>query len=274
MTVRVQRLSPDYLVVGIPNTVSITFDDSDETMISNITGDPVTGNWVAYSLYDDNGKVLTAVDQMSATWSASTRTASYTIPAADLVGVSYSSNYRGYWEIYAENPVPGPPGVLQLAFDVDTLIVRARPYAPLTTADLQRRNSELIGDYALPSGRTSWHDYIDEAFAQLVSRLTATGVGVHEIASWHGFREYVARCAEYMIARDLMVTRSGATKWRELWEVLGGAADDPRSVEWAWAQLGYRIDRNQDGIPDTDAKAESKPGSYYQTTSDSGWRGF
>jgi hypothetical protein len=268
MTIRVQRLSPDYIVKGIQHTATLTIDDSDEAVITALGGT----NVIKYSLYDADGAAVTGVSALTATWTAGSKTASRVIDDSSLSSLTYSDDYHAVWQFYGVDG-DGATSVL-IQIDVDTMIVRARPFAPLTTADLQRRNSELIGDYALPSGRTSWHDYIDEAFAQLVSRLLATGVGVHEITSWHGFREYVARLAEYMIARDLMVTRSGATKWMELWEVLGGPADDPRSAEWAWSQLGYRIDRDQDGVPDTDAKAESKPGSYYQTTSDSGWRGF
>lgn len=267
MTIRVQRLSPDYVVKGLPHTATLTIDDSDEAVIAGLGG----VNLIKYSLYDADGTVVTGVSALTATWDAESKTATRSVDASLLSAMSYSDDYHAVWAFYGHNGVADAIGI---QIDVDTMIVRARPLAPITTADLQRRNSELIGDYALPSGRTSWHDYIDEAFAQLVSRLLATGVGVHEITSWHGFREYVARSAEYMIARDLMVTRSGATKWATLWEVLGGPADDPRSVEWAWSQLGYRIDRDQDGVPDTDANAESKPGSYYQTTSDSGWRGF
>lgn len=259
MTIRVQRRQPIFLQKGIDNLITIQFEDDGE-----IETNPVAVP--KFTLYDSDG---TSVKTGAMTLTAETLTVTYTLAFEDIADEDYSSDYRITIDLYDHtNSDP------EFTFDFEAIICRRAPRPPLTVQDLQNRISALYGDWELPEGKTTFEPYIDEAMNGLVARMFATGILVHQVTSWYGFREYLARKTEEGIAKDLMLTRSGSTKWLELWTALGGPADDPRSCEWAWAQLGYRIDRDQDGTPDTDAASESRPGDFYQTTNDDGWRGF
>jgi hypothetical protein len=157
--------------------------------------------------------------------------------------------------------------------DREVIVCRRAPRCPIGPSDLERRLSATRGDWELPAGKT-WSSYIDEAWDGTVARVIASGIGAHKIVSWYGLREYVLRSTEAGIARDLMTTRSGATKWAVLFDGLMAPADDPRSCEWAWSKSGFRTDRDQNGIPDAGSESESKPGSFQQSTDEPGWRGF
>lgn len=257
MALTAANAGPDFLEKGIAQTVTITIEENGQIKV------PSAGT---YTLLDSTGAAVTGLDAVAVT-SLTGGVVTYDIVAGALSSESFSDEYKSVWSLTID-------GVAK-PFDTEALIVRRKPRSPLDVTGLRKRMSELDGDYNLPDGKTSWQDYIDTAFGDTVARLMAAGVSVHEITSWYGTVAYVYRMTLIGIAMDLMMTRSGATKWLTLWEVVGGPPDDPRSSEFAWNTLTrFRMDRDQDGIPDVDGASEGRPGSFVEDATESTWRGW
>lgn len=257
MSLIAANTGPDFLEKGIAQTVTITIEDGGQIKV------PTVGT---YTLLDSTGTAVSGLDGVSAT-SLAGGLVTYDLGTGALSSEAFSDEYKSVWSLTID-------GVVK-PFDVEALIVRRKPRSPLSLTSLRKRMSELEGDYNLPDGKTSWQDYIDTAFDDTVARLMAAGVSVHEITSWYGTLAYVYRVTLMGVSMDLMSTRSGASKWLTLWEVMGGPVEDPRSAEFAWTTLTrFRMDRDQDGIPDVDGASEGKPGSFVESANEAEWRGF
>ena len=261
MSIVVRRPRPDFLGY-VAQTVSITVE-RDGVVLTPTAG--------TYTLSNAAGASVTGLAAAAATTLGGSTSATFDIPAGTLVdGVGAvldpSDLYTSSWSLTIDGAVK--------TYQREAFICLLTVQAPITDDDLIRRCSALKGDYELPDGVTSWQDYIDEAFDQMIARLLAESVHPNQITSWYAFREVCARMAEAAIARDLMVTRSGSTRWLELYTGLMATEEDPRSIEWAWAHKGYRLDRDGDGKPDSTGADESRPGNYWNNASEGGSRGF
>ncbi|KKM72905.1 hypothetical protein LCGC14_1415920, partial [marine sediment metagenome] len=158
-------------------------------------------------------------------------------------------------------------------YEVEALICNLVPYATFTRNGLERSLSELRGDYNIPDGKNP-QDWIDEAFDDMITGGLARGVQMHQVTSWYAWRPLLKRMTMFNAAQDIMMTRSGASKWERLYTDLGADDTNPLSIMSAWAMLAYRMDRDQDGTPDTDGASEGRPGSFVEDATASEWRGF
>jgi len=253
---------PDY-IVAVPGTLGTGTIAAVLSIVVQSADANAVPSAATYQLIDPTGEVYYAALGIESPTIAADGTVSVTIAVSMAAAVAYSDDYTSRWSLTIDGVV--------YVFEREALLVRTLPYCPVAVADLQRRMSELIDtSYVLPAGRSTLQSYIDEAWDQTIARALSAGVHVHLIASWYAWREYVARVAELVIARDFMTSRP-ESRWSTLWEVLGGPADDPRSAEWAWAKLTYRVDRDQDGGPDD---IESRPGVDREDPSAPAWRGW
>lgn len=256
MPYTVRQRQPAYHPKGLARTAVIEVD---------LDGAPVSAPSAAtYTLRDAAGTAVTGLSAAVAT--PAVGGASIAIGASVLDNESYSSDYTETWALTMG-------GVVYL-FDRVAVICRVPPIAPLTVADLQRAHPDLVGDWLLPSGLTSWQPFIDEAFDELIARLLEHGTGPHLIASWSVVRRVLKRMALLEIATHLAMSRDGSTRWADLAAVLGASADEPRSVEAAWASLFVRLDRDENGAVDTDDDLQSRPGVYAAAVASPAGRGF
>lgn len=254
MSLVVQNRQPDFLDKGAAQTVSILIQEN------GVEKTPSAGT---YTLVDADGTAVTGLSAQAAT--TLTPTVTFDIGAALLDSESFSSEYKSRWALTID-------GVVR-TYEIEALICNLVPYASFTRNDLERSLSELRGDYNIPDGKNP-QDWIDEAFDEMIAGGLARGVSMHQVTSWYAWRPLLKRMSMFNAAQDLMVTRSGASKWERLYTDLGDVAENPLSVMAAWGTLAYRMDRDEDGTPDTDGASEGKPGSFVEDASAPVWRGF
>lgn len=258
---RVNRQSGPYFIrfqtsVAQTQTLSITLEEGGVVLV------PTVGT---FSLYDSTGTVVAALDGEAATSLGGTTSATYALSSADLAGLTVGPGYFVQWALTIAGSVE--------LYEAEAILARNLPLCPITDADLDARLSAIGDGYELPANKAV-QDYVDEAWRVVIARTLTQGVPIYLVTSMYSFREITARLAEYGFARDQMTTRSGATKWLQLYQDLGGLADNPLSVEYVWAQMGYRVDRDSNGVADTDGASETRPGVFYAGGPDSPGRGF
>ena len=255
MSIVVRKARPDFLV-DAAQTVSIVLERAGVVLT------PTVGT---YTLLDATGTAVTGLSGVTATTLGGTTSATYNISASALDSVDPSDRYTSQWALTVDGAVN--------TYRREAFIVSVSFFPPITEDDLVARLSDLDGDYELPTNK-NWQDYIDEADLVIIARMLAEGIAPQELTSWYAFRETYCRYTEAGIAKDLRLTRSGSTRWAAFYDELMGPVEDPRSIEWAWAHKGYRLDRDGDGVPDATGADESRPGNYWNNASEGGSRGF
>ena len=253
---RVQKSQrPDFLT-NSAETVSITLEEAGVVVV------PSAGT---YTLRDAAGTAVTGLDGVSATTLGGTSTMTYNIPDGTLTDVVLGNRYTSRFLLTI--------GGNDFPYEREAFLVRVPFTPPITDDDLIGRLSDLYGDDELPTDKPSWQPYIEEADRVIIARMLAEAIQPGEITSWYAFREVYMRYTLGGIAFDLRVGRSGSSMWKDLYDELYGPVEDPKSIEWAWANKGYRLDTDGDGTPDADGASEAKPGGYWNN-SDGGGRGF
>ena len=220
-----------------------------------------------YTLLDSTGTAVTGLDAVAATLEDDGEF-TYQITAALISGEGFSDEYTSVWSVSLGGSVVHES-------DIEALIVRRKPLCPYTDNDLREAHPELFANPdMLPSGWPSWQTPIDKVWRAAISRGLSAGVHVHEVKSWYAWYEYIERKALQSIAFVLMTLRTGATKWQLIWESTSLTEEDPRSAEFAWKQITFRTDVNQDGTVDTTGESESRPGVHRATSDTEAGRGF
>lgn len=244
MPLTVRQRQPSYLQQGIAQVLALEVEQN---------GQPIgVPSALTYTLIDSDGVVVTGLDAATATPAAGGGTYSMSNTALDAVALGDS--YTEQWGVTLAGQVYT---VRRLA-----IVCLVAPLCPFTVTDLVAALPEIADADLKPTGWATLQDPIDEAWSEVQGRLAEYGQPVHKTVAWDRYRRVVKRTAVMAIAEALAMTRQGPSRWAELADILGGTADDPRSLEAAWLKAVTRLDRDDDGAPDTDADSEIRPGVY------------
>ena len=130
--------------------------------------------------------------------------ASCSFTAAELAAESYSDSWRFEWALVL------PDGITH-AFRTDGALVHRRLYPVVTDADLLRSHTDL--SRRRPPTETSYQDYLDEAWAQVESRLVNMGRRPWLIMSPSALRESHLALTLALIFRDFATGGSTSAEW-------------------------------------------------------------
>ncbi len=194
---------------------------------------PTTGDTV--SIYRPDGSLL-----VTATITKVSNVATYPLLASTMSAESYGENWVVEWALTM------PDGVVH-TFRRDMALCRRSLYPVVTDADLVRRHNDLAE--LRPSTLTSYQDYLDEAWVEMLHRLRQGGSLAQLICSPEDLRYvHLYRTLE-LIFRDFMVTAAADSKWATLAQ---SYADQGKA---AWGQLAVKYDTNEDGVMDSNRRA-------------------
>lgn len=227
-----RNLAPDFLEQGRDNTIAMELQEDGATLV------PSAGS-------------LTVKDGAGATVATPAVTivsgiATATVTTADLAGETFASDWTEVWELTLSGVVT--------RFLRPAIHCLQEPYPSIGEPDLEAVHSDLFRANALPSGRTSWQDYISEAWRDLISRLMATPYPPHTIVDSFRLRPYLIATSLERVSRDLLTVEGGNGKWTLLNERY------MEQAEVEWERLGYRVDRDEDGVIDSSDETMAAPG--------------
>lgn len=202
-------IGPDELEREIANTISCPVYRSGALVA------PSSGT---VSVYNPAG--VAVVDAAAVTVTGSIAT--YTITAGTLTNYGYDTGWRIEWNLT----------ISAAAFNArnDAVLVYRCLWPVITDLDIQRFHTDL--PRRLPSGESSYQDYIDEAWAQIKSRLVTQGVRPHLILSPSALRSAHLYLTLALVFGDFATGGSQSAE--------GEARTDYRALyEAEWARLTF-----------------------------------
>lgn len=131
-------------------------------------------------------------------------------------------------------------------FRNDASLVRRTLYPVVTDADLLRRHSDLTA--LLAAGTTSYQDYLDEAWATIVNRVTAQGRRPYLVIQPSALRDVHLALTLQLIFVDFQTSAGEGGRWQALAEHYGRMYTD------AWAQLRFSYDEADENRVDVNSK--------------------
>lgn len=225
---------PDFLQRGRDNRVSLPV---------YLNGALVAPNSATFTLLGPAG--ATVVATAAATISGSIAT--YTILAASLPST------LDYGEGYVERWVLTLPDSTIRTVDREACVAKVNLYPVITDADLQ----EFYPDIATLRGSqlTSFQTFIDGAWKLIVSRMMGQGVIPYLVKSPEAFR-----------ASHINLTFAHIFQWAAKNQVNRGnynelAEKHKAAYEAEWAQINFKLDRDQDGLIDDPYRRENPRGA-------------
>jgi len=224
--------APDFLEQGRDNTISMELQEDGATLTpsaGSLTVKDGAGATISTPAVSFVGGIATA-----------------TVTTADLAGKAFASNWTEVWELTLS-------GVVK-RFLRPAIHCLQEPYNPVGESDLEAVHSDLFRANALPVGRTSWQDYSDEAFLDFISFTMSTPFPPHTIVDWFRVRPYLVTTSLERVSRDLLTVEGGNGKWTLLNEMYREKA--PIELR----RLGYRTDRDEDGLIDSTDETMASPG--------------
>ena len=135
---------------------------------------------------------------------------------------------------------------VQNVFRNDAALVRRALYPVVTDADLFRRHSDLPS--LLATGTTSYQDYLDEAWATIVNRITAQGRRPYLIIQPSAMRDVHLALTLQLIFLDFQTSAGDGGRWQALAEHYG------RQYTEAWGQLRFTYDESDENKVDPSSK--------------------
>jgi len=194
------------------------------------------------TVYNASGTAI--VDAASVTVSGSV--AEYTITAATVASESFGDGWAVEWALTLAS--------LPVNFRTDAALVRRQLFPSITDADLFRRLPSLDPSGNAPiTSSANYQDRLDESWDMIVRRLLAEGVLPWVVTDAAAFREAHITLALSLILRDLAVRTEGSGYYAE------EAREYRQEYEKAWRGARYRVDRNDDGIPDDLDRSSTAP---------------
>lgn len=165
--------------------------------------------------------------------------ATYTVASSLLAGLTLEESWRVEWSLDM------PDGVTH-TFRRSAALCRRSLYPVITDADLYRRHSDL--EALLPSGLTSYQDYIDDAWEELLHDVRQQGSLPQLVAAPEDFRYAHLFRTLALIFEDFEVTGAGDAKWTKLAEANRKRADT------AFGRLSLKYDSDEDGVIDEERR--------------------
>lgn len=218
--VTIRQTSPELIPRDLTWTLSMQVYE-DEVLVT-----PTVGAWV---LRDHSGHVVLEKTPTLG------ETSTVALLATDLEEQPYDIGYTEEWTFTVDG-VELPP------IRREACIVRSVLYPTVTSEDLYAALKVLYEQ--LPSSLASYQDYIDEAWRQILSRLTAQESFPQYVISAWSLRTLHIYWALSLISNDFAQEEAGDGKWTK-------ATDRYEDkVKEEWASLQFRVDRNEDGGSD------------------------
>lgn len=167
-------------------------------------------------------------------------TAQYQIQAGDVpASLGYGDGYSESWDLTIA-------GVITTGRR-EAYIARRALHCPVTQADLEALHPRLAT--TMGSAAASLQGHIDEAWADTLLRLVASGRWPEAVVEPTSLREYVRETALYYVFRSL-IGGAGAGDVR-----YSALADEHKAAAVAaWTAIRYRQDFDQDGLADDETR--------------------
>lgn len=158
-----------------------------------------------------------------------------TIPSATLASEQYSSAWRIEWSLVMPDGIPH-------VFKRMAVLGRSALYPVVTDADLLRRHSDLADQR--PASMTSFQDYLDEAWAEVVHKIRQKGSLPHLVSDPEDLRYVLMYETLAGIYLDWSLAPGSDSKWAAMAVHYQGKAKE------AWGTLSLQFDMNEDGAAD------------------------
>lgn len=169
-----------------------------------------------FTLYDASNVAVVTAGSVTITGSIATYSVTSSLIPATMV---YGNGWRLEWALLM-------PDSVTHTFRRDGALVRRRLYPVVTDADLLRLHSDLGN--VRPSGASSYQDYLDEAWAQLDSRLQQNARRPWLIMEPSALRNVHLFSTLAIIFRDFMTGSGEGGRW----EMLASHYESRFQAEW------------------------------------------
>lgn len=180
------------------------------------------------TIYDASNTAIVSAAAVTVTGSIAT----YSLLAATVAALSYGTGWRIEWALVM-------PDTFTHDIRQDASLVRCRLSPVVTDADLLLRHTDLAS--FRPTGETSWQNYIEGAWEDIVGRLEAMGRRPYLIISPQAIRPIHLAQTLKLICRDLSGAGDEANRWNRL------AADYDKEAEEAWSRTSLVYDESDTG---------------------------
>jgi len=202
-------------------------------------GEPVTITSGTITIYDESGnkKVDTAAITVDSDGYASYSLSSATIP----VTLEPAEDWHVEWVLLIDSETH--------TFRQDAALVIRLLYPVITDVDLRRCHADLSN--LLPPNKSSWQDYIDEAWDRITHRLLEQGRRPYLIMSPWSLREVHLNLTLALIMTDLETYSTGRGKYAEL------ADRYHKAFEERWGKLTFTYDASHENDMTSATEGES-----------------
>jgi hypothetical protein len=165
--------------------------------------------------------------------------ATYTLNGAATTSLQLEDGWLIEWTLAMSASVTN-------TFRNDAALVRRTLYPVITDADLFRRHSDLPA--LLATGVSSYQEYLDEAWATIVNRITSNGRRPYLVIQPSALRDCHLALTLQLVFIDFQTSAGDGGRWQALAEHYGRAYTD------AWAQLRFTYDESDENKVSTSTK--------------------
>tara|TARA_R100000664_G_scaffold31173_1_gene44543 strand:+ start:3662 stop:4426 length:765 start_codon:yes stop_codon:yes gene_type:complete len=198
-----------------------------------------------FKLSDPSGNDVIALTAVSIIANVAT----YSISAPELPKtLSLGEGYMQHWRLTISGQT--------YEFKKPTSLARSALYPVISDLDLEAEYSDLASIRPTSIG-SSYQQYIDEAWIQLVQRIRDLGNLEYLIMSPQSLRAAHKNLTFYLIFKDMDSSGLGEGRYLDL------AKEHRRQHEFDFKRLTFKYDMNQDGVTDDPNSARSALGVFY-----------
>ena len=175
--------------------------------------------------------------------------ATYTINADQLSStLALGEGYMQHWRLTISGQT--------YSFRKPTSLARSALYMVITDLDLEAEYSDLASIRPSSIG-SSYQQYIDEAWVQLIQRIRDLGNIEYLIMSPQSLRSAHKNLTFYLIFKDMDSSGLGEGRYLQL------AQQHMREFVYDFKRLSFKYDMNQDGVTDDPNRNRSNLGVFY-----------
>ncbi|HUW15784.1 MAG TPA: hypothetical protein VMW94_01800 [Actinomycetes bacterium] len=234
MTLCLRQSLPVYVQPATATTFTCEVRENGAIVTPLVTGSSA-------SIIDPAGTVLLA--PASITVPATVATYSMANTVIPVLNVTYGAGYILRWTLAFTARATE-------VIDRTVIVVKVPPYCPISDIDLDYLH-DGIGSY--DPNTHAWQEKIEIAWEFGQSTLLSAGERVDQIKDLGHLKPWLSYMTLRLIAEDLASEEAGEGKWTRL------SGRYSRFEREEWDRLGYAVDRNNDGVPDTTGATMSSP---------------
>lgn len=219
---QLRALGPVYLERDRPTTLTLPLCSA------GALAAPSSGT---ITIYDGSNTAIVNAAAVTITSSIAT----YVLLAATVSTKTLGVGWRVEWTLTM-------PDACEHVYRQTASLVRCRLGPVVTDADLLARHTDLAS--YRPSGQSSWQQYVEEGWREVVSRLEGMGRRPYLVLSPEALRQVHLYETLTLICRDLAGAGDPQNRWTALSETYR------REAEGAWGRLALVYDEDDDGHDD------------------------